>query len=35
LAEGKAREQVLYPADLGGAFFLGNALRGLIPVVLC
>ena len=34
LATGRAREAVLYPADLGGDFWLGNALRGLIPVRL-
>ncbi len=34
LASGRAREAVLYPADLGDDFFLGNALRGLIPVRL-
>lgn len=32
LAQGRAREAVLYPADLRGDFWLGNALRGLIPV---
>lgn len=34
LASGRAREAVLYPADLNGGFWLGNALRGLIPVRL-
>jgi para-aminobenzoate synthetase/4-amino-4-deoxychorismate lyase len=34
LAEGKAREAVLFPADLEGGFLLGNALRGLLPVQL-
>ena len=34
LASGRAREAVLYPADLGGEFWLGNALRGLIKVSL-
>ncbi|MBS1161735.1 MAG: Para-aminobenzoate synthase, component [Proteobacteria bacterium] len=34
LADGRAREQVLYPADLGAACLLGNALRGLLPVEL-
>jgi len=34
LASHRAREAVLYPADLAGDFFLGNALRGLIPVRL-
>ncbi|KAB2921399.1 MAG: aminodeoxychorismate synthase component I, partial [Dechloromonas sp.] len=30
LAAGRAREAVLWPADLAGDFWLGNALRGLI-----
>lgn len=34
LASGRAREAVLRPADLAGAFWMGNALRGLVPVVL-
>jgi len=34
LASGRAREAVLWPADLTGGFWLGNALRGLIPVTL-
>ncbi len=34
LASGRAREAVLRPDDLAGEFFLGNALRGLIPVRL-
>lgn len=34
LASGRAREAVLHPADLGGEFWLGNALRGLIKVSL-
>ncbi len=34
LASGRAREAVLYPADLSGDFFLGNALRGLMPARL-
>lgn len=34
LAEGKAREAVLWPADLAGGFWLGNALRGLVRVSL-
>ena len=34
LASGRAREAVLMPADLAGGFWLGNALRGLIPVAL-
>ena len=34
LANGQAREAVLMPDDLADEFFLGNALRGLIPVRL-
>jgi len=34
LARGRAREAVLRPADLADGFWLGNALRGLIPVEL-
>jgi para-aminobenzoate synthetase/4-amino-4-deoxychorismate lyase len=34
LASGRAREAVLWPADLAGGFWLGNALRGLVPVTL-
>jgi para-aminobenzoate synthetase / 4-amino-4-deoxychorismate lyase len=34
LEQGRAREAVLYPADLQGDFWLGNALRGLMPVRL-
>lgn len=34
LASGRAREAVLFPEDLSAGFFLGNALRGLIPVTL-
>ncbi|MBS1145598.1 MAG: pabB [Proteobacteria bacterium] len=34
LASGRAREAVLYPADLADGFWLGNALRGLVWVVL-
>lgn len=34
LASGQAREAVLTPADLAGGFWLGNALRGLLPVRL-
>jgi branched-subunit amino acid aminotransferase/4-amino-4-deoxychorismate lyase len=30
IAQGKAREAVLYPADLEGEVLLGNSLRGLI-----
>ena len=32
LASGRAREAVLYPDDLDGGFWLGNALRGLVRV---
>jgi para-aminobenzoate synthetase/4-amino-4-deoxychorismate lyase len=31
IADGKAREAVLYPDDLEGEVLLGNSLRGLIP----
>ena len=34
LAAGLAREAVLRPPDLAGNFWLGNALRGLVPVAL-
>lgn len=34
LAEGRAKEQVLWPADLEDGFWLGNALRGLVRVAL-
>lgn len=34
LANGRAREAVLWPADLAGGFWLGNALRGLVRVSL-
>jgi para-aminobenzoate synthetase/4-amino-4-deoxychorismate lyase len=34
LAAGKAREAVLWPDDLAGGFWLGNALRGLVRVDL-
>lgn len=34
LAEGRARESVLWPADLQQGFWLGNALRGLLRVRL-
>lgn len=34
LAAGLAREAVLYPDDLVQGFWLGNALRGLVPVRL-
>jgi para-aminobenzoate synthetase / 4-amino-4-deoxychorismate lyase len=31
IAQGKAREETLMPADLTGEVFFGNSLRGLIP----
>ncbi len=34
LREGRAREAVLYPADLAEGLHVGNALRGLIPARL-
>ena len=34
LANGRAREAVLWPADLADGFWLGNALRGLVRVEL-
>ena len=34
LAEGRAREAELTLADLANGFFIGNALRGLIPARL-
>ncbi|MBS1196416.1 MAG: pabB [Proteobacteria bacterium] len=34
LTQGKAREAVLYPADLVAGCWLGNAVRGLVPVHL-
>jgi para-aminobenzoate synthetase/4-amino-4-deoxychorismate lyase len=34
LANGRAREAVLFPADLADGFWLGNALRGLVQVSL-
>ena len=34
LDEGKAAEGDLHPADLAGGFFLGNAVRGLVPARL-
>lgn len=34
LADGRAREGVLWPDDLAGGFWLGNALRGLVRVAL-
>jgi para-aminobenzoate synthetase/4-amino-4-deoxychorismate lyase len=36
LAEGRALEAPLTPADLAGEFYLGNSLRGLVRGhVLC
>lgn len=32
LAAGRARESVIYPADLEAGFLMGNATRGLVPV---
>jgi para-aminobenzoate synthetase/4-amino-4-deoxychorismate lyase len=32
--EGRAREAPLTTADLAGGFWIGNALRGLMPAVL-
>jgi para-aminobenzoate synthetase/4-amino-4-deoxychorismate lyase len=34
LADGRVREAVLWPEDLAGGFWLGNALRGLVRVAL-
>jgi para-aminobenzoate synthetase/4-amino-4-deoxychorismate lyase len=34
LATGEAAEGDLVAADLVGGFFLGNAVRGLMPAVL-
>lgn len=34
LENGRAKEAVLWPEDLAGQFFVGNALRGLMPVRL-
>ena len=34
IASGSAREAELTPADLTGGFFIGNALRGLVPARL-
>lgn len=34
LESGRAREEVLFPGDLGTEFWLGNALRGLVKVYL-
>ena len=34
LDEGRAEEGELRPADLAGGFFLGNAVRGLVPARL-
>jgi len=34
LANGQATESVLFPEDLANGFWLGNALRGLVPATL-
>jgi branched-subunit amino acid aminotransferase/4-amino-4-deoxychorismate lyase len=34
IAQGRAREATLVPEDLRGGFFVGNAVRGLIPARL-
>ncbi len=34
IAEGRAVEAALTPADLAAGFFIGNALRGLLPAIL-
>lgn len=34
IAKGRAQEADLRPSDLGGGFWIGNALRGLIPARL-
>jgi len=34
IASGRAIEGDLVPADLQGGFFVGNALRGLIPAIV-
>ncbi len=34
IATGAAREAELSPADLAGQFYIGNALRGLIPAIV-
>ena len=34
IATGEAEEGDLVAADLAGGFFIGNALRGLIPAIL-
>jgi len=34
IASGRAIEGELVPADLQGGFFVGNALRGLIPAIV-
>jgi len=34
MAQGRAKEAPLVAADLAKGFFLGNALRGLMPAVL-
>jgi para-aminobenzoate synthetase/4-amino-4-deoxychorismate lyase len=34
LEDGRAREAVLTPDDLGNGFYFGNSLRGLIPAIM-
>jgi para-aminobenzoate synthetase / 4-amino-4-deoxychorismate lyase len=34
IADGRAREAELTPADLTGSFFVGNSVRGLIPAIV-
>jgi 4-amino-4-deoxychorismate lyase len=34
LAQGRAREKILWPGDLRGGFFVGNSLRGLVRATL-
>ena len=34
IAQGKAVEAPLTPADLSDGFFIGNALRGLLPAIV-
>ena len=35
IESGRATEADLRPDDLGGSFWLGNSLRGLVPAILC
>jgi para-aminobenzoate synthetase / 4-amino-4-deoxychorismate lyase len=34
IADGRAQEGALTPADLSGGFFIGNSVRGLIPAIV-